>query len=236
MPEEKVPAGRLVAPAFFRSEQPIRPRAKIQRRQIPAICLAFCRGVPVALAARQTGISEKTIRALYAGMRALLLAPRYRKWHGFDLAPVYKLPNIEEIEAELWSCFAACYFNQECFRNYQYGKRAERQCGVCPARSNEVLRPILTPELTGSMLELIETINAFYRVLLGLSQEETGNPAALFRLRAYHTTILLNARMASSTVENGIVKTDVRRRGPLTIRELWRVILDDIAERGVLEF
>ena len=84
-------------------------------------------------------------------MRALLHDARYRKWHSFDLASIYAFKNAESVQKEIWRCFGDCYFDDECFRNYRYKKRSERQCSKCPARNSTTLKSVLTPELTTTM-------------------------------------------------------------------------------------
>lgn len=222
----------LVPPDFFRSARPIRPRSKIGWNKLPGICLGFCQNASVPHVAQQTGLSDKSVRDLYLAIRALLTDPRYRKWHGFDRLSVYAFKDLEQIEAEIWRCFADCYFDDECFRNYRYGKRSERQCRNCPARRSEILQSALTPELVDTMLNLVETVRAFYQVLIGLSRERGGNRTENFRIRAYHAIIVLSARMESSHVENGIVKSSMLIEGPKTLNELWQTILRHIEERG----
>lgn len=223
---------KLVPPDFYRSAHPIRPRSKISWDKIPGVCLGFCQSASIPLVAKRTGLSDKTVRELYKAIRALLLDPRYRKWHGFDRLPAYEFKDVARIEAEIWRCFAECYSNDECFRNFRYGKRRERQCRSCPARHSKILHEILTPQMSESMLQLIETTRAYYQVLIGLSHEKDIDRTESFRLRAYHTTILLAARMASSRIENGIVKSSMLVEGPATLNELWTTILRHIGERG----
>ncbi len=225
-------ASALSPPEFFRSAKPIRPRSKIGWNKIPGVCLGFCQSVPVPVVARRTGLSVKTVRELYKAIRALLTDPRYRKWHNFDLLPVYEFRDAERVEAEIWRCFAECYFDEECFRNYRYSKRAERQCRHCPVRHSELLQGVLTPQIVASLLERIETVRAYYQVLIGLSREKSADPTENFRLRMYHVTIVLSARMASSTVENGAIKSSMFVEGPNTLNELYKTILRHIAERG----
>ena len=167
-------------------------------------------------------------------MRALLHDARYRKWHSFDLASIYAFKNAESVQKEIWRCFGDCYFDDECFRNYRYKKRSERQCSKCPARNSTTLKSVLTPELTTTMLDLVDTIRSFYQVLIGLSKEKVVDRTENFRLRAYHTMILLSARMASSEIEDGVVKTSVLVEGPRTLRELWRTLLWHIEKLGRL--
>ena len=230
MPEKLV----LEVPAFFGSDAPVRPRSKIKRRIIPAVCLGFCLNASVKHTARKTGLSEKTVRNLYADLRALLTDPRYRKWHNYDLESVFAFPGGDKIVAGIWACFGACYFHDECFRNYRYGKRKARQCAVCPVRQADELAPFLTPELVESMLDLIETTRALYQVLLGRSKEDVADQGAAFRLRAYHATIVLTAHRASHTIVDGAVRPDMGREGPQTLQTLWRTMLEHIAEHGKL--
>ena len=222
----------LVPPEFFRSPKPIRPRSKIGWNKVPGVCLGFCQSVPVPTVAEKTGLSVKAVRDLYKAIRALLLDPRYRKWHGFDQAPVYEFKDLAKAEAEIWRCYAECYFDDECFRNYRYGKRSERQCRNCPVLRSDLLGEILTPQMNEGMLTLIESVRAYYQVLIGLSREKSVDRTENFRLRAYHVTILLNARMASSKIEGGTVKSSMLVEGTNTLNDLWQTILHHIEERG----
>jgi hypothetical protein len=224
----------LKPPEFFRSTRPIRPWSKIGRNKIPVVCLAFCRSAPIKSAAEHAGLSPKAIRDLYRSFRALLTDPRYRKWHSYDDLPVFELPNAERIETEIWRCFSACYANDECFRNYRYGKRTERQCSNCPVRRSGMLQDVLPASLITGMLERIDTMRAHYQNLLGHSREGGNDPVENFKLRMYHTTIVLSARLASSHVEDGVVKSSFHVEGPETLNELWMTILRHIEEQGTL--
>jgi len=222
----------LTPPEFFRSTSSIRPRSKIGWNKIPGVCLGFCQSASVPLVAKKTGLSVKAVRALYKSMRGLLLDPRYRKWHGFDNLPIYEFKNLAQVEAEIWRCFAECYFNDECFRNYRYGKRSERQCQACPVHRSPILQEVLPKELIATMLQHIETVRAYYQVLIGLSRDMDMDRAESFRLRLYHTMIVLSAKMTSSRVEDGVVKSSMLIEGPNTLNELWMTILRHIEERG----
>ena len=84
------------------------------------------------------------------------------------------------------------------------------------------------------MLDLIDTTRSFYQVLVGLSKEKISDRTENFKLRVYHTMILLSARMASSKIEDGVVKTNFLVKGPGTLRDLWLTLLGHIEERGRL--
>lgn len=165
-------------------------------------------------------------------IRSLLLDPRYRKWHNFDQLAVLEFDGVDRLEKEIWRSFAACHFNDECFRNFRYGKRSQRMCQSCPAEQNAELAGVLTPEISGGMRELSDTIRAYYQVLLGFSREKGIEHAENFRLRAYHTTIINSARMASSEIEGGQIKSSILKEGPMTLNELWTTILRHVEERG----
>ncbi|MEQ8602862.1 MAG: hypothetical protein RIB45_06055 [Marivibrio sp.] len=224
----------LAPPAFFHSAEPIRPRSKVPRNKVPGVCLGFCQSVSVPHVAKRTGLSVKTVRELYKAIRALLLEPRYRKWHALDRLPIYEFTNGKRIEKEIWRAFGECYSDDECFRNYRYGKRSSRQCRNCPAQQSDLLQAILTPEIVDMMLQRIDTIRAYYQVLLGLSREKGQDQTELFRQRAYHVEIILTAQKASMRIDNGVVQPDMLARGPMTLNELWLTILHHIEERGKL--
>ena len=82
---------KLAVPEFYNSTLPIRYNSKILRHELPAVCMEFCRGTQAATASKRTQLSDKTIRELYSALRALLFNPRYRKWHSFDIQPVYQI-------------------------------------------------------------------------------------------------------------------------------------------------
>ena len=57
----------------------------------------FCQGISIAVTARNTGLSQKTVRKHYLALRALLLRPAFNRWHGTNT----RLLTLETPEQEL---------------------------------------------------------------------------------------------------------------------------------------
>ncbi|MBL27112.1 MAG: hypothetical protein CMM50_06120 [Rhodospirillaceae bacterium] len=224
----------LTVPAFFNSGEPIRPRSKIPRRAIPPLCLAFCWPMSVPLAAKVTGYSAKTVKALYFDLRELLLDPRYRKWHSFTLQSAYELDPVWEtvIETVVWSCYARCYAARWCSRNFMYGKRSERECANCPILKSEPLTDVFDEKFREDWLRLVDRTRTFYLDTLKI-RGEPGYEPDVFKRRVYHQQIVNTARVNSVIVNaQGEEVIDHLKEGSGTVRDLWSTMLQHIIEEG----
>lgn len=228
----------LKPPAFFESDAPIKPHSKIQRRAIPLLVFGFCWPKSVPEVSKSTGHSVATVRALYFDIRALLLDPRYRRWHSFSLQSAYELDTVMEtaIEQLVWTCYAGCYANRECQRNFLYKKRAHRECTNCPFHRSEAFANLFDEEFRLGWLRMVDRTRDFYLDSLKIRQEfaQDINPD-VFKLRVYHQQIVNTARLASSVVnDDGEEAVDHLKEGPETVLDLWNTLLRHIEERGGL--
>lgn len=236
MAKKQSPAVNYKVPAFFHSEKPIKPRSKIHFHELPRLCLAFCWPISVPEVAKTYGYSVATARNVYFDFRELLLEPRYRKWHSFALQSAYQTDAIWEtvIEELVWSSYAKCYENQECQRNFKYGKRAERECSTCPILANTQFADVLGPDFRQGWLRMVDRTRVFYLDTLRI-RKEFGYGPDVFKRRVYHQQIINTARYNSRVkAEDGELAVDHAKEGPGTVRDLWTTILDHIAERGQL--
>lgn len=183
----------------------LRPRAKYDEPTYIRLVYCFCNGVPVAIAARSTGLSAKTVRGLYIELRKRLLDPAFNRWHGTNRRLV-NLPAREWEEflrAGYFDLLARCAGNETCARNYRLGNRKTRQCRACP------LAGVWTDERRAEAYTVIDTVHRFYETL-GIRGEKDITPVILFRERLIHTTVVATAQNRSHALSNGFFDPNER--------------------------
>jgi len=177
----------------------LRPRAKFDEPTYVRLVYCFCNGVPVAIAARSTGLSAKTVRGLYIELRGRLLEPAFNRWHGTNRRLV-NLPAQEWEEflrAGYFDLLARCAGNETCARNWRLGNRKTRQCRSCP------LAGVWTDERRAEAYTVIDTVHRFYETL-GIRGEKGIPPLMLFRERMIHTTVVATIQNHCRRLPNGL--------------------------------
>lgn len=189
----------------------------------------FCQGISIAVAARNTGLSHKTVRKHYLALRALLLRPAFNRWHGTSI----RLLKLQEPEWELmvrltfFGRLAECAQDAHCARNYRLGNRKARQCRACPLKGR------FSPERIAEAYLMIDTVHAFYETL-GIRGEKDMNPVLLFRERLVHTTVVGTVQNNSRKLANGFF--DPTDTGFLSGGRLMDALLSDLAREADLRY
>ncbi len=117
----------------------------------------FCQGIGIAIAARSTGLSTKTVRSVYLALRQRLLKPAFDRWHGTNrmmlrlLGPEYEVM----VRAGYFDLLARCAGNENCARNFRLGNRKERRCRRCP------LAAVWQDDLLAEVYTVIDTVHLF---------------------------------------------------------------------------
>ncbi len=177
-----------------------RAGAKFDEPTFIRLVYCFCNGVPVAIAARSTGLSVKTVRGLYIELRGRLLDPAFNRWHGTNRRLI-KLPAKEweeVLRAGYFDLLSKCAGNETCARNYRLGNRKARQCRACP------LAGVWTDERRAEAYAVIDTVHRFYETL-GIRGEKDIHPVMLFRERLIHTTVVATVANHIKKLENGLL-------------------------------
>lgn len=202
--------------------------AKIDETALLRLAFAFCRGISVAAAADEAGVSPKSARALYLGFRQHLTRPKFNRWH----AAYQRLPWATSIDQETLvrvafvEVLAACYFDATCRRNFTLGNRKARLCRACPLPQR-----FTSAARIDEALAVVDAVHAFYAAL-GIKGESSRDPISLFRLRLIHTTTIATARAASGPLRPPIPVTAINP-DTAPFQSVWRlldVLLDDLAE------
>lgn len=185
----------------------------------------FCQGISLAVTARSTGLSVKTVRRHYLALRALLLRPAFNRWHGTNI----RLLRLDDPELELavrlsfFGRIAECALNAHCARNHRLGNRKSRQCRACP------LADRVSDERRAEAYLMIDTVHLFYETL-GLRGEKAMNPVLLFRERLIHTTVIGTVHTHSRKLANGFF--DPTDTGFLSGAVLMDRLIEASAENG----
>lgn len=174
------------------------PAQKANEIAFMRLVYCFCQGISLAVAARNTGLSQKTVRKHYLALRALLVRPAFNRWHGTNLR-LLRLSKPEQqamVRLVFFDRLAACAQNAHCARNHRLGNRKARQCRACPLKGQ------LSPERIADAHLMIDTVHAFYETL-GIRGEKRMNPVLLFRERLIHTTVIGTVHTHSRKLPNG---------------------------------
>lgn len=161
---------------------------------------------------------------------------RYRRWHSFSLQSVYELDPVWHtvLDQVVWSCYAKCYANRECQRNFRYGKRANRECTDCPILRSAPLTNLLGEEFREGWLRIVDRTRNFYLRKLQI-RTEFGLDRDIFKLRVHHQEIINSARAKSAVIDDkGEEVVEPLKEGSGTVLDLWRTLLGHIEERGGL--
>ena len=196
----------------------LRARAKFDEATLVRLVYFFCNGVPVAIAARNTGLSTKTVRGVYIDLRARLLKPEFSRWHGTSQRLLGLTGPDEEfaVRTLYLDLLGRCAGNATCARNYRLGNRNKRQCRACPlaAANSDACRP--------EAYAVIDAVHDFYE-RLGIRGEKDIPPAILFRERLVHTAVIGTVHANSKKLDNGFI--DPNERAFLSGGELLSVLL-----------
>lgn len=183
----------------------LRARAKYDEATLVRLVYFFCNGVPVAIAARNTGLSAKTVRGVYLALRKRLLEPAFNRWHGTNVKPL-TLPGPEYevmLRAAYFDALTQCAGNETCARNYRLGNRKQRQCRTCP------LATVFSDKRRADAYRLIDTVHDFYE-RLGIRGEKDKPPVMLFRERIIHTSVVGTVHANSRKLANGFFDPNER--------------------------
>ena len=186
------------------------------------LAYCFCQGISTAVAARNTGLSVKTVRGLYLDLRARLLKPAFNRWHGTNrmLTSVTEPEHERIIRVEYFETLAACGMNETCRRNFRLGNRKVRQCRACP------LGKTYSDERRAEAYTVIDAVHDFYE-RIGIRGEKDRLAALLFRERLIHATAIGTVQAHSRKRANGFF--DPAERSFLGGGTLLDALLTDLA-------
>lgn len=195
----------------------LRPGAKYDEAAFVRMAYCFCNGVPVAIAARSVGLSQKTVRGVYLDLRARLLDPAFNRWHGTNR----RFPNLPGPEYEVmlragyFDRLARCALDETCARNWRLGNRKRRQCRSCP------LAETFSDERRAEAYTVIDAVHLFYEQL-GIRGETAASPVLLFRERLIHTTVIATVQNQSRKLPTGLL--DMNDKSFLSVSSLLKVL------------
>ncbi|MBE9188647.1 hypothetical protein IQ270_29465 [Microcoleus sp. LEGE 07076] len=182
----------------------------------------FCQGIGTKVAARNTGLSVKTVRGLYIALRERLRKPAFNRWHGLNrMLTSVSVPEHELIiRAEYFETLAACGLNETCRRNFRLGNRKARQCRACP------LALVYSNERRTEAFMVIDAVHDFYE-RIGIRGEKDRPGPLLFRDRLIHTTVAGTVHAHSRKRANGFF--DPEDRSFLSGGALLHLLVEDLA-------
>lgn len=178
----------------------LRAHSKFGNQTFYSLAYYFCAGVPLKDAASATGLTPKTVRAVFLDFRKKLLRPEFRRWH--YTASLQK-PSSGDPAGELgpkigyYDFLAQCAFNETCIRNYRLGNRKSRECRSCP------LRPYATDEQLAYQFNMFEAIRMFYEQV-GIRGEKEKLLGLLLKERMIHTFVVNVSIANSKKLPNGL--------------------------------
>ena len=184
----------------------------------------FCYGVSVPLAAKQTGLTPKSIRATYLQLREHLLRSEFAPWHRANrvLVTITSKDIQEALRESLFDELSACHANKTCWRNFKTGHRKNRLCRPCPLKTQ------FTDELRlEEALHFSDTIRAFY-AQIGIGHESKFTAIERFKRRAIHTATITAASQATRRGKTGVY--DYTDPAPLAFKTLLQTMLGIILE------
>ncbi len=201
--------------------------AKLDETTLIRVAFSFCHGLSIAVTAKATGLSEKTVRSLFLDLRRRLTRPRFNRWHNAYLR-LAGLPSVEQealVRTSFVDTLADCAFNETCRRNYRLGNRKRRLCRACPLPGR-----FSSAEKVDEALNTIDAVHDFYE-RIGIRGEKATDPLVLFRLRLLHTTTVATA-LASTRHSAGQLASPTDRTF-LSVGTLLTMLLDDLAEEPI---
>lgn len=201
-----------------------RRRAKVSEDQLLLLVRNFCHGLSVPLTARMTGLSEKTIRQLFLGLRARLPKPRFARWHRAEraLLTVSSADVERRVRDAFFETLSGCWSNTSCWRNWTAGNRQSRLCRSCPLPER-----LTTQDKVDEATAFIDAVRGFCG-RLHIGAERTGDRATLFRLRAIHTATITT--VVQNTRRDDLGLLDPRDDSFLSFRSLFDQLVLDLDE------
>lgn len=199
-----------------------KPGAKFDEIALMRLAYCFCQGIGTKVAARNTGISVKTVRGLYITLRERLRKPAFNRWHGLNrMLTSVSVPEHELIiRTEYFETLAACGLNETCRRNFRLGNRKSRQCRACP------LAFVYSDARRTEAYTVIDAVHDFYE-RLGIRGEKNRLPVLLFRERLIHATIVGTVQAVSRKRANGFF--DPEEKTFLSGGTLLDMLLSDLS-------
>lgn len=192
------------------------------------LAYCFCQGIGTKVAARNTGLSVKTVRGVYIALRERLRKPSFNRWHGLNrMLTSVSVPEQELIiRIEYFETLAACGLNETCRRNFRLGNRKARQCRACP------LAQVYSDERRAEAYTVIDAVHDFYE-RIGIRGEKDRLGTLLFRDRLIHATVAGTVQNHSRKRANGLF--DPEDRSFLSGGKLLDVLLTDLANEPLTE-
>lgn len=200
-----------------------KPGAKFDETTLIRLAYCFCQGIGTKVAARNTGLSVKTVRGLYLDFRARLLKPAFNRWHGTNrmLTSIAEPEHERIIRVEYFETLAACGMNETCRRNFHLGNRKARQCRACP------LARVYSDDRRAEAYTVIDAVHDFYEHI-GIRGEKDRLAVLLFRERLIHATAIGTVQTHSRKRANGFF--DPEDRSFLSGGTLLDVLLTDLTQ------
>lgn len=203
------------------------PFAKIDDETVRRIVQGFCCAESVADIAAVTGLSQKTCRSVVLALRPRLLEEPFDLWReAFFLRTALDRRLDIIVQATVFGCLAACYFNRTCYMNFQQGRRSKRSCTSCAVPALD-----MGPDYNVAALYHIDLIHGFYAVL-GIGSERGVGKLSLFRIRLAHMQVVGEACEATRRLRDDT--PDFKQRGQRTVRGLYDQVIRDLEREPLI--
>ena len=206
-----------------------RRSAKISYLSMLSLIVSFAYGTSIKSAARKAKVHRDTVRDIFAALRDRLSKPRFKKWVQSAYASLHLIDEDDKAQMEeAREALFQCHENTGCPKRYSAGRRKSRVCQTCPI-SNYVDGHGATPEYSEVLVELVDNLREFYKLLSWKESVNSGtDKCAIFNKRFLHYEVYSTAVSNSTFDDDGRVTS--AEDDFLSILHLAKELTDELRE------